>query len=409
MKQFFKPKTWLLTYLMITLAVAVSVVIISFQFNNDLKKVFASSADHNVSGWAWSENFGWISFNSSNCDADGNGQSDGAPAGCPPSGTLIPNYGVKIDEISGDFSGFAWSPNIGWIDFAPVGPPSAPNYSAKLDFNDKSVTGWAKILSLGDDGWLKMETVSISEAGDFSGWAWNGDGSVGLGWLSFNGSDAGAGGNYKVMTTADLSNINLGINSVVPTPGLKCSSLTINFTYTPDDPSYFKIFRNTVEIPGALSGLQRTYADSGLSPNTSYAYIVKAYDESNNELAESNEMSGTTFAVCATSDVIAVGVCPSSVNLSWTDTGADSYKIERCNQTENDCLLDSSFSEISSGSCNRPAITSCTDDTIEAAKAGNRYVYKVISMVGGEEGDGALSDPVIPCSSKPTWEEVKPR
>jgi len=82
-----------------------------------------AGAEHNVSGWAWSENVGWISFNSTNCDVDGDGVYEGsnegggatpAPTDCPSSGT-VNSYGVKIDPSTGGFSGYAWSENIGWI------------------------------------------------------------------------------------------------------------------------------------------------------------------------------------------------------------------------------------------------------------------------------------------------------
>jgi len=48
----------------------------------------------NVSGWAWSENIGWISFN----NTTGGGTT---------------NYGVDIDSSTGIFSGDAWSEHIG--------------------------------------------------------------------------------------------------------------------------------------------------------------------------------------------------------------------------------------------------------------------------------------------------------
>jgi hypothetical protein len=109
-------------------------------------EIFTSSAesDDNFSGYAWSDNFGWISFNctnESNC-----GDSD---------------YGVDLDMEYGDFSGYAWSENIGWIDFNPSGPyPGAPAHGAKYEYEDtgdeRRVTGWAKALVLGDKGWIKM-------------------------------------------------------------------------------------------------------------------------------------------------------------------------------------------------------------------------------------------------------------
>lgn len=64
----------------------------------------------NLSGWAWNENIGWISF----CgNASGPSAWDGSKWVCPSS----PTYRVAIDGVSGDFSGWAWSSNIGWISF----------------------------------------------------------------------------------------------------------------------------------------------------------------------------------------------------------------------------------------------------------------------------------------------------
>ena len=55
------------------------------------EKAIAGTGD-NVSGFAWSENIGWINFNGS-------------------------NYGVNVSPLNGKLSGFAWSENIGWISF----------------------------------------------------------------------------------------------------------------------------------------------------------------------------------------------------------------------------------------------------------------------------------------------------
>ena len=68
-------------------------------------KVFAKDADGNLSGWAWSENFGWISFNCST------GGSDGGNI-CASS-----NYKVTVNQTTGEFDGYAWSQNLGWISF----------------------------------------------------------------------------------------------------------------------------------------------------------------------------------------------------------------------------------------------------------------------------------------------------
>lgn len=181
------------------------VIAASFVFIGDppqSQPAYATSND-NVQGWAWSGNVGWISFN---CTTD---------SSCGSS-----NYGVNVDEATGELSGEAWNDKVGWISFnrSETGnPPAQPyktgnSYIARYSESTQEVAGWAKILSMGDNGWIKLRKfssdsgpsygVSITNAGVFSGWAWNGnaDGS-GIGWISFNCATDGSCGssNYKVM------------------------------------------------------------------------------------------------------------------------------------------------------------------------------------------------------------------
>lgn len=169
-----------------------------------LKAPKAESATNSLSGFAWSDNVGWVSFSNT---------SDG---------TIYP-YSVKIDTTTGNLSGSAWSDNIGWISFdrtATNSPPSAPFNTgsgtiASLDLSTGKVTGWARALagcentpglpvtsctssgagtaSLGWDGWIKLSDdgnanwvgkgVSVDlTTGKFSGYAW---GDEVVGWIDF--------------------------------------------------------------------------------------------------------------------------------------------------------------------------------------------------------------------------------
>ncbi len=201
---------------------AVFVVGIALFFSN---KITASSGD-NIRGWIWSENVGWIGLNSVNCDSDGNHITDTGNYPQCPTGTPIVDYGVSVLQPAGSFSGYGWSENVGWVNFAPAGPyPSAPNYSACLDWpvsisasepcngsGNYAVSGWARVVSPvgqsatatgGWDGWIKLSGsnygVSLNSlTGVFSGWAWGGDDSseeAVLGWSKING--AGPGGGYS--------------------------------------------------------------------------------------------------------------------------------------------------------------------------------------------------------------------
>lgn len=140
-----------------------------------------AGGSENVSGFAWSENIGWISLNST---SDGSAMS----------------YGVNISSLTGTgtFSGNAWSENIGWISFAPSDLAICPSASvAQINWSTGNVTGWARALSgsagSGWDGCIKFSDDSIgvwngkgvkidTATGKFSGYAW---GSDVVGWIDF--------------------------------------------------------------------------------------------------------------------------------------------------------------------------------------------------------------------------------
>jgi len=174
------------------------------------KGCFCPCDEHNVWGWAFAENIGWTSFSCENCDSDFNGYIDVA---CGGDNSTIPSidYGVDIDEVTGDFSGYAWSENIGWIDFDSV----------EVDTTNGNVSGWARACSVfgrdcphldlknikysptccsgtladdakrgGWDGWIKLRDTDYNVwidssviPSEFRDWGW---GSDVVGWVSFN-------------------------------------------------------------------------------------------------------------------------------------------------------------------------------------------------------------------------------
>lgn len=58
---------------------------------------YALAAPRRLSGYAWSPNVGWVSFRGT--------AADGSP------------YGVFVDDTTGAFSGHAWSSDVGWLSF----------------------------------------------------------------------------------------------------------------------------------------------------------------------------------------------------------------------------------------------------------------------------------------------------
>jgi len=163
--------------------------------------------DQELSGWAWSDNIGWVSFNCAD-----------TPDNC-----ATVDYKVSVDT-NGDFYGYAWSDNIGWIDFGPlVDFPADPQSGAKLVGASGKTKGWARACSVfasgcdgalrsdgelgGWDGWISMAPdtgnaygVTVDKSPDpdeFVGYAW---GSDVIGWLSFSCEDEGtcATADYRV-------------------------------------------------------------------------------------------------------------------------------------------------------------------------------------------------------------------
>ncbi len=260
-----------------------------------------AGSSQNVAGFAWSENIGWLSLNSSNCDSDNNGLSDGAPAGCPAAGTTIPSYGVNIEE-SGAITGYAWSENIGWVQFNPTGPyPASPNYSVTLDEPTGQITGWARALAFADgwDGWIRFDSVSLDdESGVIAGYAWASDI---VGWLRFSGG-------YGSGLLDFEQNNPPAVNGLSVNQGDYCSSplrpiLSWNFQ---DDVGDYQdaydvqitgILDSCLPAPGTCSPGHSASSFSPVFPlayNTSYSWRVKVWDNGGLDSAWSVSNNFTT-------------------------------------------------------------------------------------------------------------------
>ncbi|MFO0718569.1 MAG: hypothetical protein U0522_00860 [Candidatus Paceibacterota bacterium] len=185
-------------------------VVSSCTQNTKCEVVSAMTETGNVYGWAWSSNIGLISMNSCK-DEDHNGFAD--------SGSCGPNsYGVRINNANNDVStnipsgpgtitGYAWSPNIGFIKFGGLsGFPSGggtESVNAELMPDQATIRGWARAFwgdnTSGWDGWLSLAGTSFPSGPTHTdglagvtfnkptahivGYAWGGDV---LGWVNFS-------------------------------------------------------------------------------------------------------------------------------------------------------------------------------------------------------------------------------
>lgn len=148
----------------------------------------AECLNHTLSGYAWSENAGWISFSCKNTSS---------PV----------DYGVNMNALTGAVSGYAWSENVGWISFEPLDLAGCPSgdCAATMSTTNYSFFGWAKALAAsspsGWDGWIKLSGtaadsspygVSLNDSTkELEGWAWEGNEDFAstdgiMGWVSFN-------------------------------------------------------------------------------------------------------------------------------------------------------------------------------------------------------------------------------
>lgn len=131
-------------------------------------KEFAFADTLSLSGYAWSDNIGWVSLSGS-------------------------GYGVSVDS-SDNLLGYAWSDNIGWIQFGGLDTGSMPSGSGtqkkNAQINGNSFKGWIRALSNGGgwDGWISLSGAGygVSQSPStaaLSGYAW---GSDVVGWLDFS-------------------------------------------------------------------------------------------------------------------------------------------------------------------------------------------------------------------------------
>jgi hypothetical protein len=138
-----------------------------------------AGTQHNLSGYAWSSNVGWISFNCTN-------NSSCATA----------DYGVTKNG-DGTLVGYAWSSNIGWIQFGGLGGfPSGPGTTASnaVVNGSNQLVGWARAIGHDGsnwDGWISLSgtilpsgSYGVSFSGNsFTGYAW---GNEVVGWVLFD-------------------------------------------------------------------------------------------------------------------------------------------------------------------------------------------------------------------------------
>ena len=156
-----------------------------------------------LTGYAWSENIGWISMNCKTGGATGNDICDTS------------NYKVSVNS-GGMITGYAWSSNIGWIKFGGLsGFPSAlGNYGGNAKVNENIFDGWARACAGTSGG-----NCSSMNNNPYAG-AWDG-------WISLKGSNYGVNSNPSAESYAWGSDVVGWVNfsQIIP-PNIKIDAFS---------------------------------------------------------------------------------------------------------------------------------------------------------------------------------------
>jgi len=177
----------------------------------------------NTSGYAWSENIGWVSFNcKDNIDT-----------------CSTTNYGVSVDSVSGIMSGYAWSENVGWISFNTADTTGCPYGTCQAKASNGTISGWAKALATADgwDGWISLNCSNNNSCGTpnygltisgsaFHGFAWGGDV---IGWLQFNCLDDLSCGNFDYKVSATSTSTPTILNFTASSPVQENGNSSLNW------------------------------------------------------------------------------------------------------------------------------------------------------------------------------------
>ena len=176
------------------LLLALLLVFVCTNFNSEIKYAVASLTDSS-GGWAWGgsvdstgeyQGIGWISFNDTNVGSGGG------------------SYGVDIPPANGDVTGYAWSEHYGWLSFQATDLAGCSPALSTAERIGNYITGGARFIAIaneiamgnngGFDGCVSLAGADygVTVSGNqLNGYAWSSD----LGWIDMSGvafTDSGA-------------------------------------------------------------------------------------------------------------------------------------------------------------------------------------------------------------------------
>lgn len=158
-----------------------------------------AAGPNELTGWAWSSNVGWISFNCEN---------QGSCGSAPYAVSLISSANPTVKK----FSGWAWSSNVGWITFNES--ELSGRSAVTMNLTSGALKGWARSFACIDpgcqgapngwDGWIHFSGPHYSSPDSsgnggvtfdpslciLKGFAWGGGDEGNFpGWIHFQGDN----------------------------------------------------------------------------------------------------------------------------------------------------------------------------------------------------------------------------
>jgi hypothetical protein len=199
------------------------------------------------------------------------------------------NSNVGVDDGTGNFSGYAFLEDLGWVAFGTVDNSSGP---VNLNMATGAVTGKAKVLTT--DAYLDFtgsssNVVGVLSTGVFTGYVFSQD----VGWINFN--DTGVSVATPFLPTAPT-----GLS------GSANSTTTITWTWTDNSTNEtgFRVEDNSnTSKSGSLPAETISWDESGLSPNTTYSRHVHAYSNSGSSLPSASALAITLSTVPTSTNV----------------------------------------------------------------------------------------------------------
>jgi hypothetical protein len=158
------------------------------------------------------------------------------------------NYGVSVENATGLMFGHAWSENFGWLSFEQGDLSGCPSAPCEARFNpDRSLSGWARFINApsGDwEGWVHLRGLDYgvsynATSSEYMGWAWAGE--VG-GWISWNCANPELGlgcsqSDYRATSSPpNTTPPDPPSNLIVQDPDHCLSALQYTFSWTFTDP-----------------------------------------------------------------------------------------------------------------------------------------------------------------------------